>query len=797
MAEEPKVKIATWVKVLLCPVILPLLPVTLILGGGLIFITMLLFSYFLLLSGLLLFPPVALWAKLFQPKTSSTSTWDKFLLHSKTAFDATLTACFLVALSPLLIFSCLPLPKGSEGKEGKENHAHSEVHEEEEHEEEHHHEKHEEIPLTKPRKGEEKEKKEGKEVGKEEEEKEEGETKEKEGEEEKGKRKREKEEEAGNGKGEEGETGRGTSLLKRGASFLPLLLFFGLGLVLPIVDVITDFLYLSSLLQLSLSSFPDHPEQIRELYIWKVIAVVSSVLGLLITLATFLYLLRRFWTSKAPSWRGALQEVVDHYNGNSEEKEPSHFLSWLRLLGTVVEDFTQVTVVTATRGYAGFEFFEIASWVTSLLSIAFFWSTFSSRFLFPGKESRDFMLKVLFTILIGSTSLGPLFSIFFILEDFSYCSRPHQIRSDVAHIGEEYCPDSSPSLYRLDPDFDFSEILWKKAYFNVTIQRETTEEIRFLSLEEYENFLDGGMLIFECPFLHGVYFPKARILTELTLDSNPLLTTLLFPLVTDLDLTLRNLSSLQDFTFPDLTGNLDAISNENLRSLSIKGSFFNFLYISNNPRLMEISLEDMVYMNGLNIASHESLPILFAPQLYQVFGSLFLSDLPALGTISLPSLHLVESFFLLESGPEYLSLPVSYFEASGLVMISDNPKLKEISFPNLEYFLVSPHSESAQRGIIAISNNTVLETVSLPNLSSENLGKIILEGNPALQMVALPSLRSAFWNSLLVSPEEEPWDCVVVFEDLQMDCSQLASWSNSSLFDRRMLTLRETFQWPV
>jgi len=547
--------------------------------------------------------------------------------------------------------------------------------------------------------------------------------------------------------GRKGEEKHESTFRGRLASAFSLGKFFGFGIILPIVDVVTDFLYLSSFLKVSLEVFPDYPEEIRELSIWKMVAILSTSLGLFVTIFSFAFFIYRMATSKSPT-KEALWELIEDFNGKTLKPGLSFFV-WVKMVGSLGEDLLQVIVISATMGYQGFQSYEIASLVTSLLSIAFGWATFSYRFFFPPNFDNPFTVPVraVLTVTLFLTLL-PSFLAFYFVPHFSYFCRPHQLESDFPHMGLKpgiLSPCSGSTLYRLAPDFDYSEIHWKKAHFNVSIHGVHVEEISFPFLKEYSR---NEMEISDCPHLKEINFPEARVISFLVLDSLPQFNTLSYPSAFELNLVLRNMSSLHHLSFS--RGSLDyfeAADNPNLEVIDFEDYDLDVARFYSNPHLSVINFFNLGAIGSLEAESNQNLKTVDAP-LLATMSKLTLYNNTCLQNISIESLQFV----------------------STEINISENSDLTDIAFPFLERIGYSSYF----KGRIGIFNNTALTTISFPSLNELN-GNLNVQGNPNLQKLELSSLTLAQAEILNLSAGVS--ECLVVFKDASVGCGNLHSLS--------------------
>ena len=545
-------------------------------------------------------------------------------------------------------------------------------------------------------------------------------------------------------------------------------------LIMPAVDVITDVVYLASFLPVGFGCYQAidptfYEQQATELYIWKVLMIVSCAIGCVVTVVHYVGYFFRF--RGKDGWlplRATIIKVSNEVSGDTFDLQKSVIVSTsAKFVGSVGEDLFALLVACGTLGFLGsYSLSWIFNVASSALSIAFSWSVLVSKFVygksFSGKAGIWIQANL---VLFLAGSLVTIPSVTQTSQHFNYQYRPHELYSDrteaeFLNCGTlYYCCFAQP--------FDLNDIQWVTANCNFTIQHEAIENLVFRDLEQ----IRSNLIIGDNPMLQEVSF---QVLQEssyvLEITNNPVLTFLGLSMLKSANfLGVVDNPMLKEAMFSNLQFSSELqINNSLLSSLGfpmLDSAFF--VSVVENPMLTEVNFpmletcddESPFSRNYLIVSGNPMLQEVNFPRLQNlVFSScrLEITNNFVLTSLGLPMLEGVDELVVINNTALTSLVCDKLRLVQNAATISDNPMLQVVNFPVLQrlsapYYpleitnnsvltsLGFPQLEMA--GLVIVANNTALTSLVCDKLYS--MTSATISNNPALQVVHFPSLPSS------------------------------------------------------
>ena len=454
--------------------------------------------------------------------------------------------------------------------------------------------------------------------------------------------------------------------------YLKIGIFVIFCLIMPAVDVITDVVYLASFLPVGFDCYEAEDsivdeQQNAELYIWKVLAVVSCAIGWIVMVVHSVGYFFRFRGKNG--WlplRATLVEVSNELSGDTFDLQRSVIVSTTaKFVGSVGEDLLSLLVACGTLGFIGSPSISwIFNVVSSALSIAFYWSVLASKFVygksFSGKAGiwiQANLVLVLAGILVIIPSLTQTSS------SFSCESRPHELYSNNTEAEFWNCGQLQRCCFA--QPFNVSDIQWVTANCNLTIQHEAIVELVFRDLKQIRSHIDvsHNLMLQEGNF--QVLQDSFDGLVGIT--NNSVLTILGLPMLKRGTLSVAGNPKLQEVDFPVLSSSssrLEIANNSGLTSLGFPMlEIARNFYVMNNPMLIEVNfpvLQGFYYSDSrIEITNNSVLTSLAFPEL-EMAGLVIVANNTALTSLVCDKLYSMTS-----------------------ATISNNPALQVVHFPSL------------------------------------------------------------------------------------------------------------------
>jgi len=520
----------------------------------------------------------------------------------------------------------------------------------------------------------------------------------------------------------------GPSLVKKE---LALLWYLAFDFALPTLNLALDFLFAVRLLQI----YNDPLLEYREyLFGWMITSFVAAGNGVFFELAKILFEVVDF------GWGFSLDKFLQHAVSRSPLGNPLD-VPWgyavLKTLGAILQDLLQAIVLIATASFLGTSnLLWIVKLAFSLFSASFHLSKFVTNFLFGRKITKkaNFGLRAFYFLVLTAT----LVLVTFVATTDIFCDINRTVSTFVTLDQLGQCTQLTANLTITQlPGPHSVELDVLQLQSQIDIKNNTHDlHLTFTQLQQFDNVVNiennQGPLEVIFPLVQSIG-PQG----ELFVANNPQLTSLSFPVLTDIaegsstfivgnqakELRLRSLFSLSG----ELLFAFNVVVQIDFASLNVI-SPSSALIIYGNINLQSLSFPALGTLEGsLGVIGNYGLKELEFRALDMNMGSLNIIENPDLEIVSFP--HSVNSFRGQISGNLKLTtINLTNLEvADGITRIFNNRALTEVVMPHL--YALTTVSE------FIISQNVVLESLNLTSLNCVYSFAFALENNPQLQYV--------------------------------------------------------------
>jgi len=483
--------------------------------------------------------------------------------------------------------------------------------------------------------------------------------------------------------------------------------YIALCWLVPIVDTSTDIVYMLSLLAVEFSCFQNDPRidydaEARELTIWKVLSVISCVIGGIVTIVHYVGHITRFrgkegWLPFYPTLVEASSEVA----GDNFDLHPSTVWSTgAKFVGSFGEDLLQYIISCATLGYmGGFTDVWILNVISSSLSITYFWILMAYKFVYGrafAGPTQVWLLGNLFVFFAmgiiaipTTTQLTP---------HFTCQNRPHELFSDQTYPDLAAC--DFLNLYCLAEPFDYGNIQWLALNFDWVVNQTDVTTLNFVNMVD----LKGELTVTGATQLQEATFTALVVVDSweagfLRFAHNPALERVAFPLLEAAGrhmIYLQNNTDLAEVILP-LTTTLEGVE------------------VSGSQAITELVLPSATTVRQITVSEDLALTSVSLPLVVNITYMKFFAN-PALKTISLPSLVQLQAGDIRSNidlvSLDFPSLRVlfSEYESYGFMTIYDNANLTTVSFGALV--------QMESKNTVQFDRMPLLTTIDCPMLSS-------------------------------------------------------------------------------
>lgn len=496
--------------------------------------------------------------------------------------------------------------------------------------------------------------------------------------------------------------------------------FIALFLVLPINDMISDFLYSKTLLDVYLLR-PD-----LELYIYVIVSFFAAGFGCLVTVYTVIRVAIGFFQARSQVPSALLLypyfqlEIIEDFT-QSNPLKPRLRSHVLKFIGTVLEDAVQLIILyltsPITSSYSNSFYFSLA---TSIFGIALHWSQVLTMLMTFQAVQRMFF-KVIFRLFAFAFIAGAL--ALPLIVDLSVGTNPfclvEQIYSPL--FVDQYEPCSF--------------------VYNLVVTGLTVGDLKV----SYDKSL-ASLTITDNPDLESVSFPELQHLGALNITANPLLKTASFP-VAQADFDITNLFPPGYIVFYFFHFNLhlpsygqeyepkriEVVNNTLLETVDVTSQkapdatlVVDFLQVSDNPRLRSLGIPASRYayndaqiqrnslLETITIQAAENGQVLItdnenlrnATVTFPIEGSS-----PHLTSLRVTGNAILETLTLNFTDHQYSDISVYITggpsSSTSAVVIANNPNLVEITLPFVNYFVDPSFTVFNFHGVISFADQKV------------------------------------------------------------------------------------------
>jgi len=609
-----------------------------------------------------------------------------------------------------------------------------------------------------------------------------------------------------------GDSGESRSRLLR---WITLLQFLAMGVVLPLVDVATDFYFVANLFELDLSCYPGG---VTELRVWQGLAMFSASAGAVVVFFHAISLLRVYLQERSKATTVRHPENPLFSTAVLFSAGISSAFVVFKVLGSVLEDVVQLVISTTTLGY--FDSVSVA-WclnvASSIASITFLWTKYISIWVYEPSFSgiRLIIMKLcLFLFFAGCLVMIPVFMN--VTSNTSpFCEKPHKLQPDDSLASFSKCDEME--LVCVDPDFDGTSILWQQTNFDISLADLSGSSMAFLvateitgtisilnnwnlttiSFPEAETIADVDVI--GNPNLHTVSFPALRsILNRLVISDNPVLEFIEFSDPSSMDIRYFEISQCGYFRVLPAADvdpprgrfdeGLNYSSNANLEEIVISAISTVIITADSNPVLSKLSwattVSSAVNLVELTITRSPMMTTLLVPGFLTLQTlSIATADTP-ITQLTLPTSFpniTTFSISLAQSALAAVSFPVTLVNSLTLTF-TENSNLASILLPNLStattatlglyrnnrLTTVTVPVRTMDSFNLRVVGNANLTSISFPSLTSLDSASLTITGNPMLTTVNFPGI---FSSRFTITDSDNNPNCKIYFRTGSRSCA--------------------------
>ena len=531
--------------------------------------------------------------------------------------------------------------------------------------------------------------------------------------------------------------------------------FLGCEIVLPLVDMVTDFMFTGMLYELWNKDVFTH--ETNELLFWFVLSLFTTLVGLICGAVRFG--LDTYHIGRDFSWK----RVEDHIGmfspfGGQFFSSQRNRIS--KLLTVIFEDLPQIAIVCLTISYVG----QIDSWWAtklgmSILSASFNLAKLFTNFVFGQKittRSRLGLQAVQFCFYLLVFGI----IVKFLTANSKFCERRHTIYDDIRLIELTECISLvNETTVALESIFDQQDRLFSAT----TVTAPLSIGNNSVNLNFTFNQLDLLNVTIEIANNTGElilsFYPLASLIegSGLILQSNTNLTLfsagVLYSVDTGATLSLVDNSGICQIDLPSLGVVSGSVLFQNVATISLTLSMLSniaskgSLFVVKNPELISLDISSLYSVDGdLDISGNNQLPGLSFPSLSVCGGQINIDSNPELKGVSIPNFVSGDLNLRISNNAvlEVITLPeLIYF--GGNILIEGNGQLVNFALPKM----MSMGSGSS----MTIRNSGSLESLSFPALDCRYAATFNLENNPKLVNVTIPKGCQKWFTSIDNNPE--------------------------------------------